>query len=90
MLLFSCQIIESDSETSGLLGKEVRIILDSLHEALLWQESLREVLDDLRIKAKVVQIEPCSKHVRLKSADIVLTIQAEDILSRGEYEVTAF
>ena len=89
LLLFSLQVVESDPEASRPLCKEIRVVLNCLNKALLWQESFRQVLDHLRVKPKVVQVEACSQHVRLERTNVVLSVETEDILVRRQNKVTA-
>ena len=90
MLLLSLQVVESDPEASRPLSKEVRVVLNCLNKALLWQESFWQVFDHLRVKPIVVQVEACSQHVCPERTNVVLSVKTEDILVRRQNKISAF
>ena len=80
ILLLLRQIIEGNPEASWLLGKEIRVVLDGLYEALLRQKALGQFFDHFSLQTIIKQVEPRPKHVSLQCSHVVLSIQAEYVL----------
>ena len=87
-LLFLGQVIQCDTERPWFLREEVWIILNRLYQPLLRQEALWQFFHLRCLQAEVIQVEPCAKHVGLEDAHVVLAVQAEDILSIRDDEIS--
>jgi hypothetical protein len=73
----SHKVMETNSETSRLFRKKVRIILNCCHFLSYWKKLLWQLLCDDLFKSFGVEIKTCSQKVWFEEADIILTVYGE-------------